>query len=478
MEIGLLVRQTVVHRKEWQAVVKDRRGALLAKLRLSLQQLAGDRGKTVKFHGNTNDRLLVELDRKPYLLLVPNTTVVMTAGSVRKRINSWPGLAGREAAGHVVLAPNASLSPTLPDSSVKTLPAGTVVVGRWGSGNEVAAHGINPDLGLILEAAGVPYQRLVANDSGLEPSPLGLQSLQGAIPSPSQRSLRPGTRIDNYRVDRRLGRGHSAEVWKAEVVAPIAGVDLAVGTSVALKVYFPSLLQGFQTLRIQREFSVASSLNHPSLARVYDLLLAPSRPFHSFMAMEFIDGPTLKAVIETQGKLAPIPTLSVASQLFGALAEIHSEDALHRDVKAANIMVSEWDDRTPTIKLVDLGIVSIPTEDQLTAASVFLGSKHSAPLEQLTGRNVDERTDIYAAGSVLFHCLKGSPMYQSAGPEGAIVQQMMATPETLPIDHGKSQLESELFAFVNRCVSVAPRSRPRTAMECVQEVGRIQARYS
>jgi serine/threonine-protein kinase len=68
------------------------------------------------------------------------------------------------------------------------------------------------------------------------------------------------------------------------------------------------------------------------------------------------------------------------------------------------------------VKLVDLGIVAIAAEETFTVASAFLGSKHSAPLEQLTGGALDERTDIYGAGSILFNCLKGSPMYDGVGP--------------------------------------------------------------
>lgn len=457
-------------------MARDRRGAQIAKLRLALQEIAGDRGLVVRFHGNTDDRLLVELNSRPYLILIPATRQELTIGGIRDRRKSWPGLAGRDAKGHIVLAPNAALSATLVDEGARLLPRETAVVGRWGTRNEFVANGITPDIGLILEAAGVPTSSVISSAQDQPTAATSSASVQGTVPAAAQRNLRPGTRIDSYRLDRRLGRGHSAEVWKAEVVAPIAGVDLVIGTQVALKIYYPSLLQGFQTLRIQREFSVAVGLTHNGLARVYDLLLAPSRPFHTFMAMEFIDGPTLKAEIESDGRLSPQATLSVASQLFGALAEIHSEGALHRDVKAANIMVSERSKTSPTIKLVDLGIVSIPAEDQLTAASVFLGSKHSAPLEQLTGSEMDERTDIYGAGSVLFHCLRGTPMYNNAGPEGAIVQRMLNTPEVLNVVE-EDQLPGEMAAFVNRCISVQRNGRPRSAIECVQEIGRLQARF-
>jgi serine/threonine-protein kinase len=247
---------------------------------------------------------------------------------------------------------------------------------------------------------------------------------------------------------------------------------------VAIKVYFSSLLQGAQAIRIQREFSVAADLRHPNLARVYDLVLSPSRPFHTFMAMEYIDGPTLKAHIEQSGRLSVEAVLRIAGQLFGALQELHSEGALHRDVKAANIIVASGDKQrgrefAAPIKLVDLGIVSIPAEDRFTAASVFLGSKHSAPLEQLTGQELDERTDIYGAGSVLYHCLRGVPMYNNAGPEGAIVQRMLSTPDRLSVDGESDPRGAALTELVNQCIAVNPADRPSSADECLAGLRRL-----
>jgi serine/threonine protein kinase len=238
-----------------------------------------------------------------------------------------------------------------------------------------------------------------------------------------------------------------------------------VGSDVALKIYLPSLLQGIESLRIQREFNIAAEIQHANLARVYDLLLSPSRPFHSFMVMEFIEGPTLKDFIVKQGKLSVSDTVSVGRQLFAALAELHSLGALHRDVKAANIMVASAAPGAIAIKLVDLGIVSVAADEKLTVPSVFLGSKHSAPLEQLTGGELDQRTDIYGAGSVLFHCFTGRPMYSGVGPEGAIVRRMLQDPEQLVAavsSGGRPNIES----FINKCLNVEQRERPATAREC------------
>jgi len=191
------------------------------------------------------------------------------------------------------------------------------------------------------------------------------------------------------------------------------------------------------------------------------------------MVMEYVDGPSLKALIEQKGKLNSEEVLAIGAQLFSALAELHSVSAVHRDVKAANIMLTDYDQAEPKIKLVDLGIVSLVTDDRFTAASVFMGSKHSAPLEQLTGGDPDERTDIYGAGTVLYHCVTGRAMYQDIGPEGAIVRKMLSTPEFLSLGSLPISFRG-LTEFINRCIAVEPKDRPRSALECASEIDELR----
>lgn len=281
------------------------------------------------------------------------------------------------------------------------------------------------------------------------------------------RVLRPGVEIDSYRLMRRLGRGMSSEVWQAQVVVPPMGIELREGEDVAVKFYSPMMMHGTQSMRIQREFSIAAETNHPGLAKVYDLILSPSRPFHTFMVMEYIEGRTLKDVITQSGPMDAEQVKRFGITLFGALDELHTIGAIHRDVKAANIMVPANSVGRPGIKLVDLGIVAVTTEDRLTAGSVFMGSKHSAPLEQLTGEEVTESVDIYGAGTVLFHCLTGRPMYDKVGAEGAIVRRMLDRPEVLEPRDG---VPSNLIDFVNRCIAVQKADRPPNARKCMEDL--------
>ena len=256
----------------------------------------------------------------------------------------------------------------------------------------------------------------------------------------------------------------------------IPGVDLHQGDQVAIKFYRLQLMHGAQTLRVQREFAVASEVQHPNLARVHDLLISPNRPFYTFMVMEYVDGVTLKEYISSTDPMSVQAVIRIGIQLFDALAELHSLDAIHRDVKPANVMVRTGDPVRPTIKLVDLGVVSVISEPTFTETSAFLGSKHSAPMEQLAGDPLDERADIYGAGAVLFSCYKGRPMYNRVGPEGAIVRQMLKEPERLST-RGPSvgPADEELVKFVNKCIAIDKCERPRTADECLDKLRRIEA---
>lgn len=445
-----------------------------------LKKAGADPKRALRIVSVASERILVELSGNPYLFLLPGSRMELTPGRISNRIEKWPRLKGRDIKGYIILARYADLSPSVLASDGANLPSRVAVVGKWGSANHVAAARSDKNMAYLLELAGLSRAeirrsiRKKPNSVKRGAKPAVNEVAEPAPQATWARQLHRGLRLDAYHLGQRLGRGHSAEVWRATVASQIPGVALNIGETVAMKIYFPSLLQGFQPIRIQREFTIAADILHENLARVYDLLISPSRPFHTFMVMEFVDGPTLKDYIASSGKLRAHHIARIGTQIFGALTELHSLGAIHRDVKAANIMLSRHDDHNISIKLVDLGIVAVTADDRLTAASVFLGSKHSAPLEQLTGGELDERTDIYGAGSVLFHCLSGAPMYSGIGPEGAIVRQMLSSPTSLPHNISATSAERELNEFVNRCIEVEPSNRPATASECLTTLSSLE----
>lgn len=283
--------------------------------------------------------------------------------------------------------------------------------------------------------------------------------------------LHPGLQVDHYRLIRRLGAGYSSEVWQVEVVSPPPGVALLPGQVVAMKQYFPFVLsRSSDSLRIQREFRVASELRHENLISVYDLVLSPSRTFGSFLVMEYVAGESLKSRIPAEG-FDWQRCVAIGLQLGAALAELHSYGALHRDIKPANIVVLPGEKLS--IKLLDLGIVSLLGENGLTEASVALGSKHTSAPEQLFGDEIDERADIYALGATLYQCYRGKPLYDEEVPVTAIVRAMLEHPRSCEVKDGAGEQEQRLVQLLDACLKHDPAQRPASARECLDQLERL-----
>lgn len=299
-------------------------------------------------------------------------------------------------------------------------------------------------------------------------------SRRSAVPT-NRRGLVAGARVDAYELKRRIGSGFSSEVWEAVVVEALPSVELDQGQRVALKCYLPHVLrERIESLRIQREFQLASDIRHPNIVRVHDLVLSPSRGY-SFIAMDLVEGDVLRSRIPTLG--LPVGEIcAIGEQIFQALNEIHVRRALHRDIKPANIMLTSARGEKPLIVVLDLGIVSLASDPSLTNTSTFLGSKHSAPFEQLTGQFTDERSDIYAAAATLFHCYTGLPMYFRDGPEGGIVARMLRDPQMLAARPNSTEADHQLVDFLNGCLAVEASARPSGASTCADTLREIAER--
>lgn len=324
------------------------------------------------------------------------------------------------------------------------------------------------DTALALDLVATVHAKFPrANEAapGADPS-VAREAAPDALAGPAPMRLHPGLQVDHYRLIRRLGMGYSGEVWQAEVVTTPPGVAVVPGQVVAMKQYFPFVLtRSADSLRIQREFKVASELRHENLVSVYDLVLSPSRTFGSFLVMEYVAGESLKSRIPSEG-FEWQRCAVIGRQLAAALAELHSYGALHRDIKPANIIVLPGD--TFSIKLLDLGIVSLIGEHGITEGSVFLGSKHTSAPEQLFGEQIDERADVYAWGATLCQCYRGKPLYEEEGPVTAVVRAMLENPRTCTAKDGAGTDEEAFVALLNRCLSRDPSERPASARQCLE----------
>jgi eukaryotic-like serine/threonine-protein kinase len=201
--------------------------------------------------------------------------------------------------------------------------------------------------------------------------------------------------IGRYRIDASLGTGAMGEVYRA--------YDPVIDRPVAIKVVRPELISGEGSeqwlQRFRREARAAGRRFHPNIIAVLDFGDDNGVPF---LAMEYVDGQNLDTVIKASGPLEPRRGIPIITQVLSALGFIHKNGIVHRDVKPSNIMVLENDQ----IKVADFGIARIDASE-FTIVGDLLGTPAYMAPEQFAGAPVDERTDLFAAGVILFEMLTG-----------------------------------------------------------------------
>src|SRR3954469_17219147 len=212
-----------------------------------------------------------------------------------------------------------------------------------------------------------------------------------------------------------LGRGGMGVVYQAQHVH--------LGRTVALKLLAPELSnnEDFRA-RFLREARLAAELDHPGIVTVYD---AGDVDGVLFLAMRFVRGTDLAALLVQRGPLDATETLSIIEQVAAALDAAHAAGLVHRDVKPANVMIEGQ-----RCYLTDFGLTKSASSDsiQLTAAGQFLGTVDYVAPEQIESRDVDGRADVYALGCVLFECLTGSRPYPRDSQVAVIYAQLREPP--------------------------------------------------
>ena len=261
-----------------------------------------------------------------------------------------------------------------------------------------------------------------------------------------------------YRIVELLGRGGMAEVYKA--------YQESLDRYVAIKLMHGFLADDEEFLRrFQREARSVATLRHPNIVQVHDF---DRDEDDYFMVMEYIDGPTLKSVLEElAGKQARFPharALNIVRDLGRALSYAHKRGMVHRDIKPANIMVDSGDH----VVLTDFGIAKMVTGTQLTASGSMIGTPSYMAPEQGLGKAGDQRSDLYSLGVVLYQLLTGHLPYQADTPLAVILMHVndpLPDPVTINPD-----LSPGLQRIIQRSLAKVPTERYQTVDEMLQHL--------
>ncbi|MGH2752540.1 MAG: protein kinase domain-containing protein [Actinomycetota bacterium] len=265
-----------------------------------------------------------------------------------------------------------------------------------------------------------------------------------------------------YEGRRCIGSGGMAEVYLA--------YDLLLEREVAVKALNDQLARDPQFVeRFRREARAAARLNHPNIVALYDYGATDDA---YFIVMEFIDGRTVGDLVATEGVLHPVRVAEIASDVASALERAHRAGLVHRDVTSSNVMISAHGET----KVTDFGIARVMDEhDQQTTAGArsVLGTAAYISPEQAQGLSIDERTDLYSLGVVMFEMLTGRPPFMAENPLALASQHVLNEPPR-PSALNRS-ISPELDAIVLRALAKRPEARFESASELREELGRFIA---
>ena len=259
--------------------------------------------------------------------------------------------------------------------------------------------------------------------------------------------LRGGDHFERYVVESVLGRGGMGVVYLAR--------DERLGRRVALKILNADLAEDttFRT-RFENEARMAAALDEPHVVPLYE---AGESSGELYLAMRYVAGSDLQTLLRRDGALPPDRAVAIIEQVAAALDAAHATGLVHRDVKPANILVTSNADGTDHAYLSDFGLARPEGARRMTITGQFVGSLEYAAPEQIQGRDIGPRTDVYALGGVLTACLTGRPPYSAPSDAGLLFAHLNA-PVPVPSERAAG-VPVALDAVVRRAMAKEPEAR-------------------
>jgi serine/threonine-protein kinase len=271
-----------------------------------------------------------------------------------------------------------------------------------------------------------------------------------------------------YRIVEKLGAGGAGAVYRGE--------HTLMERTVAIKVLHAHLAEAETDeflKRFQREAHVASKLLHANVVTLFDYGIEDGAPF---LVMQYVEGRTLKDIINTEGQPLPVDRICrLMKQITDAMAEAHSLGVIHRDLKPDNIMIQQKPDGSEHVWILDFGIAKPSSTEEdvsltLTRVGTFVGTPQYMSPEQALSKELKASSDIYSLGIILYEMLSGQVPFQTTSPMELLVQHISATPPPLRVVRPEIYLKSGISDVVMKALSKEPTARHQTARELYQDL--------
>jgi serine/threonine protein kinase len=263
--------------------------------------------------------------------------------------------------------------------------------------------------------------------------------------------------LDRVRIDRPIARGGMGKVYY--------GLQVSMKRPCAIKVLDPRLAGGGDVVDFTRRFlleaSTAAKLTHPNVVTIFDY--GETADGRCFIAMEYLEGRTLSEELKKSGKLSAERAIHVTRQVARALREAHALGVVHRDMKPGNVFLLKRDDDDDFAKVLDFGLVKETTPgesagDQTQVGQIMGSPRYMAP-EQVQGKAVDARTDVYSVGAMFYAMLAGHPPFDKATDLATMMAQVSDAPPPIQSVAPDAVLPPGVEAIVMKCLAKNPDDR-------------------
>lgn len=259
-----------------------------------------------------------------------------------------------------------------------------------------------------------------------------------------------GSKLAGYLILSRLGRGGMADVYAAR--------DMNLERDVAIKVLRPDLARDRDYItRFRREAKAAAKLNHSNIVQIYEVGEDASR---YYIAQELITGQNLREFLDRNGALSPEQAIEILYGVASALDAAAVEGITHRDIKPENVMWSN----SGAVKVADFGLARLGNDADgshadLTQAGLTLGTPRYMSPEQVQGRTVDPRSDLYSLGVMMYHLLAGRPPFEAEDPLALAFAHVNETPQPLDRARGNKDVPEWMIAIIAKLLRKEPGER-------------------